>query len=65
MQARATGKKRNLLASSSSRLQTMAVLLRLVSMVPMPVKTPHKFMFCAVDSMPKLLLDVTGRNVGQ
>ena len=41
----------------------MAVLWRPVSMVPMPAKTPH--LFCAVDSMPKLFLDVTGKTVGQ
>jgi len=34
-----------------------------VRMAPMPAKTPH--LFCAVDSMPKHFLDVTGRNVGQ
>ena len=41
----------------------MAVLWRPVRMAPMPEKTPH--LFCAVDSMRKLFLDVTGRNVGQ
>jgi hypothetical protein len=55
--------KRNLLISSYSRLQTMTVFWRPVSMVLMPAKTPH--LFCAVDSMPKPFLDVTERNVGQ
>jgi hypothetical protein len=32
-------------------------------MAPMPAKTPH--LFYAVDSMPKLFLDVTARNIGQ
>jgi hypothetical protein len=32
-------------------------------MVPMPAKTPH--LFCAVDSMTKHFLDVTGRIFGQ
>jgi hypothetical protein len=32
-------------------------------MVSMPAKTPH--LFCAVDSMTKHFLDVTGRNFGQ
>jgi hypothetical protein len=32
-------------------------------MVPMPAKTPH--LFCAVDSMAKHFLDVTGRIFGQ
>jgi hypothetical protein len=41
----------------------MAVFLRPVRMVPMATKTPH--LFCAVDSMPKLFPDVTGRKVGQ
>ena len=41
----------------------MAVLWRPVSMVPMPAKTPH--LFCAVHSMQKVVLNVTGGNVGQ
>jgi hypothetical protein len=32
-------------------------------MVPMPATTPH--LFCAVDSITKHFLYVTGRNVGQ
>ena len=48
---------------SYSRRQTKAVFMRPVRMAPMPAKTPH--LFCAVDSMPKHFLDVTGRNVGQ
>jgi hypothetical protein len=62
MQARAA-RKANLLASSYSWLQTKAVFMCPVRMASMPAKTPH--LFCAVDSMPKLFLDVTGKTVGQ
>ena len=41
----------------------MAVFLGVVSMVPIPAKTPH--MFCAVHIMQKLFLDAIGGNVGQ
>ena len=60
--ARAAGKA-YFLAPSYSRLQTMAVLWRPVRMVPMSAKTPH--LFCAVHSMQKVVLDITGGNVGQ
>jgi hypothetical protein len=62
MQARVAGEAK-FINFSYSRLQTMAVFWRLVRMAPMPAKMPR--LFYVVDSMPKLLLDVIERNVGQ